>query len=43
MHSAKLIEILCRAIQHLFKIGAPLLLFGALLFHQSEQSLLLCH
>ena len=39
----KLIEILCRALQHLFEIDVPLLLFGVLLFHHGEQCVLLCH
>ena len=48
MGFAKLFEILCSAIQHLFEIGPrsshqPLLLLGVLLFRHGEQSLLLCH
>ena len=39
----KLIEILCRALQHLFEIDVPLQLFGVLLFHHGEQCVLLCH
>jgi hypothetical protein len=47
----KLFEVLCSAIQHLFEIGVPLMLFGVLLvhllgvllFHHDEQCLLLCH
>ena len=48
---AKLIEILCSAIQNLFEIAVPLplfgvpllLLFGVSLFPYDEQCLLLCH
>jgi len=40
---AKLIEILCCAIQNLLEIAVPPLLFGVLLFHHGKQILLLCH
>jgi len=47
---AKLIEILCSAIQNLLEIAVPPLLFGVLLlifarslFHRGEQCLLLHH